>query len=286
MEQIVYGDVLFLINFSMDFLTLFITAKLQGRRLRPLRLTLAAALGALYGVAACFMAPPLWVSVAINVAVSFLMCYIAFDDRLLSSCALFYGCGCLLGGAMTALYHRLGSVEGTETLWADGGYQTAGSDIPLGWMAVVAILIGGASILVGRMTKSKGRAFEVSLTVTVEETTLSLTGLCDSGNLLCDPLTKQPVILLCDKAARSLFPPPLFEAMSKDELPEADTLPPPLRSRLRLIPCHALGFEGLLLAYRPDLLTIDGTEQTALISFRRDTASFDGRDALVPSSLI
>ncbi len=44
--QIIYGDVLFIINFSMDFLALFVKEKMLRRRASPLGLAAAAALGA------------------------------------------------------------------------------------------------------------------------------------------------------------------------------------------------------------------------------------------------
>ena len=53
MEQVVYGDVLFIINFSMDFLSLYVTAKFIHLRLRLVPAIAAAAIGAVYGVAAC-----------------------------------------------------------------------------------------------------------------------------------------------------------------------------------------------------------------------------------------
>ena len=53
--QTVYADVLFLINFSMDFLVFYICARLSGRRLYPFRSALASALGGAYGVASLFI---------------------------------------------------------------------------------------------------------------------------------------------------------------------------------------------------------------------------------------
>ena len=55
MKQTLYGDVLFLVNFSMDFLTLYITALILHRSVKKRRFVLSAAIGGVYGVAACFM---------------------------------------------------------------------------------------------------------------------------------------------------------------------------------------------------------------------------------------
>ena len=52
MEQTVYIDLFFLINFSMDFLGLFLAAKLLERSKRLLRLALAAIFGGIYACVA------------------------------------------------------------------------------------------------------------------------------------------------------------------------------------------------------------------------------------------
>ena len=57
MEQVIYADVLFAVNFSMDFLSLYLTGKVFRARMRPVPLTLAAGIGALYGTASLFLGP-------------------------------------------------------------------------------------------------------------------------------------------------------------------------------------------------------------------------------------
>ncbi|MBQ8404697.1 MAG: sigma-E processing peptidase SpoIIGA, partial [Clostridia bacterium] len=52
MTEYIYGDVLFIINFSMDFIALFICGKIMHFRMNPWRMALAATLGGVYGVAA------------------------------------------------------------------------------------------------------------------------------------------------------------------------------------------------------------------------------------------
>ncbi|MBR6795203.1 MAG: sigma-E processing peptidase SpoIIGA, partial [Clostridia bacterium] len=55
MEQVIYGDVFFLVNFSMDFLALFITGKLNHAAVPLWRLVLGGTLGGLYATVALFL---------------------------------------------------------------------------------------------------------------------------------------------------------------------------------------------------------------------------------------
>ena len=131
MKQTLYGDVLFLVNFSMDFLTLYITALILHRSVKKRRFVLSAAIGGVYGVAACFMGGALIFRIAVNIAVSVLMCCIVFGEKPLAPCALFYGTGCLLGGVMTAVFGMIDSIPGTRTVFVDGAYRTVSGDIPV-----------------------------------------------------------------------------------------------------------------------------------------------------------
>lgn len=283
MTQVLYGDVLFFVNFTMDYLTLFVTAKMLHRRLRPLRLAAAAALGAAYGVAACFMGGPVLFAVAVNLAVSLLMCYIAFSERLLPCLSLFYGSGCLLGGAMTALYSLMGSVLGTKTVFVDGGYQTVAKDIPLGWMAVVAVTVGTVAILSGRNKRKNGHARPVSVGITVGTRTKTVAGLCDSGNLLTDPIGGRPVIVIHTEALLPLLPAPLRPLLATGDPACLSSLPPEEARRVRLIPADGIGGGTVLLGYRPDGITVDGIEKEALLALYH--SRFDGAEALVPAVL-
>lgn len=283
MTQILYGDVLFFVNFTMDFLTLFITASILHRPIRRGRMTLAAAIGALYGVAACFMGGTVLFGIAVNVAVSLLMCYIAFGKRLLPCLALFYGSGCLLGGAMTALYSLVGSMSGMPSV-AVGGHETAvASDIPLGWMAVVAGIVGAAAILGGRMEQRNRHARRVSLTVGWEERRAVLEGLIDSGNLLTDPLGGRPVIVVRREALRTLLPTALMPLLTAEDPSCLAELPPEAAIRVRVIPAQGIGGRTVFLALRPDRLAVDGMEKEALLALGNE--GFDGADALVPGCL-
>ncbi len=282
MKQILYGDVLFFVNFTMDFLTLYVTAQILHRKVRPLRMALAAAIGAVYGVAACFMGGWLLFQIAINLAVSFLMCYVAFGTKLLSCCALFYGSGCLLGGVMTVLYGAVGGLSGAQTVFVDGSYRTLSGEIPLGWMAVVAGITGAAAIAGGRIGKRNRVAEECVLTVIGEEGSQTLTGILDSGNFLIDPLGGRPVIVVAKGVLLPLLPEglrPVFEAGDPTLLA---SLPTELARRVRLIPSHSVGGDAMLLAFSPDALAVNGVEKEALLAASPAPLS---HDAIVPAVL-
>ena len=282
MKQILYGDVLFFVNFTMDFLTLYVTAQILHRKVRPLRLAFGSAIGAIYGVAACFMSGWLLFQIAVNVAVSLLMCYITFEGGVLSCCALFYGSGCLLGGAMTALYGAIGRFSNTHAVLVDEGYRTLSGEIPLGWMAVVAGLTGAAAIAGGRLSKRRAMAKTCDVIIRENGVDYACIGMLDSGNLLVDPLGGRPVIVMSKTVLAPLLPVELRSAFLGGDPDALLSLPPSLARRVRLIPSHSVGGDAILLAFSPDHLTVNGVECEAILAASPTPLA---HDAIVPSVL-
>ncbi|MBQ2719865.1 MAG: sigma-E processing peptidase SpoIIGA, partial [Clostridia bacterium] len=94
--KVVYIDVLFLINFCMDFLTLWFCGSLLHLPRRRLPLFLASALGGAYAALEAVFSGNPTVSLVIGLGAAFLLCFIAYgrDCRarlLLTLFALFFG---------------------------------------------------------------------------------------------------------------------------------------------------------------------------------------------------
>ena len=278
--QTIYADILFLINFTMDFLTLFITASILHRKASVIRLSVASAVGGAYGVASVFTQGILIINIFINLAVSYLMCLIVFKKRILPCYALFYGTGCLLGGAMTAFFTFM---NGINTVSKEG--SSPPGKIPLGWMAVSAVIIGASAIAGGRMAKRKRSSRPCRLSVVSHIGSFTFDAMTDTGNLLIDPMSGKPVIILQKKEFLSTLPDALIPIFEKGDPSELSNLSPELLTAVRLIPSHSVGGNKLLFSYLPKRITLDGIEVTAIIAMG-DGNSYGGYSALVPEILI
>ncbi len=282
MIQTVYGDILFLVNFTMDFLTLYVTSSILKRRVSIKRFCLGAALGAFYGVASCFMKGPVILNLALNLAVSLLMCLIVFKKHVLPCLALLYGVGCLIGGVTTAFFTFIDGVSFDQA--TSGAYDAPVGEIPLGWMAVTAVVTAFAAIAGGRITKKRRAARDVRVAVVSHIGSFVFDGILDSGNLLTDPLSGREVIILRRREFLSILPPILrdfYAAGSPEKLTELNS---EFAVSVRLVPSESIGGKKLLMCYLPKSISIDGEERSALIALG-DGLDFDGRAALVPSVL-
>lgn len=275
----VYGDLLFLVNFSMDFLCAYLTVSLLRRRAVPWRLFAAAAVGGVYAVAALFLRLPRGAAPVADAAVCVLMCAILFGARgvpfrfFALSCALFVGVSMAMGGMMTALFNLLNRAGlPVEALGQEGDGISAWLFAAAAGVSTLAGLRGGRLL-----RRSAARRF-ARLRVTVGERTVELQALIDSGNLCRDPISGKPVIFIDPHRARTL----VGEAPSVSGSPD-------LARRFRLIPVETVGGKRLQVAYLPDRMVLTdagGTHEIDALFAPAETLSGAGvYGAIVPSEL-
>ena len=77
MQQVVYGDVLFLVNFSIDFIVMFIAGCFLHIKRRLFRLVIASLVGGLYGVLLLLPALSWWGTLFFHILAAFGLCLIA-----------------------------------------------------------------------------------------------------------------------------------------------------------------------------------------------------------------
>ena len=247
----VYADLLFLVNFSMDYLCAYLCASLLRRRAAPWRLLIASAFGGLYAVAALFFSLSQWIALLTDAAVCMVMCFLLFYERgvplrfPVAACPLFVGVSMAMGGMMTALFHLLNRLE----LPLDALRREQD-----GLSAWVFALLAGISTFAGMhgsnlLRRSAVRRY-ARLSVTLGGRTVELQALLDSGNLCRDPISGRAVIFIDPLSAQTL--------LGRGE-EDAD-----IARRFRLIPMETVAGKRLQRAYMPDrvCLTDSGGSHT------------------------
>lgn len=279
MKQVVYGDVYLAINFTMDFLALYLTAKAAKLPARPIRLSIAALLGALYALASLFLPDGNLLSIFTALAFPFLLILIAFGRmerrETVRTLAIFWAISFLLGGAATAVSYLVARWAKREAV-IGGQVEILPADLPFWGVLFLGLVFAAAVSLLLRLRK------KLPQTVTVEigesETDLvSLIGLVDSGNLLTEPLSGSSVILV-DRAAATFLPSELTF------LRDGGT--PNLTPRLRLIPYSTAAGEGILYGYLPRILRVNGKLRAACIAVAPLPDGERHTDAILPAALL
>ena len=122
---VVYADVLFLVNFSADYLVLLTVGRLRRMRLKRFRLILGSLFGALYAVPALILIPtyPLQVVSVLLSGVALTLIGLGFPGwrRFLSLIVLVWVVSFLYGGAVTVLFGLFTRLFGGLAVEGDTG---------------------------------------------------------------------------------------------------------------------------------------------------------------------
>lgn len=289
MGESVYVDLFFLINFSMDFLCFFLTARLLHRDFSFPRVLAASILGGLYADLALFFTVGRIGSLLIDVGICALMCLIALGEKKrLSSLPLYllvyFAISMALGGIMTALFgllNRSSVFEGVDVSSSDG--------ISVWVFFLLALISGIITYFGGRFFRKKTAQREAVIEMVYEGRRLVLSAMIDSGNLLRDPLSGKLCIVADLRAMERLLPREIILAAQKKPV-TLERLPKQHAKRVRIIPANTASGLGLLLAVRPEELWLRSQKGThpidAMVALSDLGKAADGKEALLPAELL
>lgn len=287
MGQTVYVDLLFMINFSMDFLCFFLAAKLFGIKLPVGRGVLASAIGGGYSVAALFIGVGKIAAFLIDVAVCVIMCAICFGGKNQSRSLPFYilvylAISMMLGGAMTAIFNLINRLELPLPEGSSDGISV--------WMfAALALISAGVTLLGGALFKKRTTQKNARLRIVYKEKSVVLDAMTDSGNLLRDPISGVPCIIVDIDSMRSILSSGLCDAARRGDLSSVAALRGTDAKNIRLIPIKTASGEGMLIGVRVDEITVEREQGerrvNAIVVLSDIDKGADGNKALIPAGI-
>ena len=250
----IYLDELFLLNLAVDYFLLLATARICALPYRRVRFVLGAGAGALW---CCFAIIPAFAFLnapLLRPASAVMMTLIAFgkERKLLRCLFSFLGVSALFGGAVYA-----------AALW-QGTAADTGPVVHISMRVLVfsfALCWALVSLIFHRSTENARRQYS---TVVVEKDgrRAEFRALHDTGNRLYDPISGRSVFVAEADALQTLFPAADISILRG---PAADALSS--IQGARLVPCASIdGHRRLLLAFKPDKVTVDGVERQDLLA--------------------
>lgn len=280
--QTVYADLLFLINFCMDFLCMVAVSKITSRHLSYLRASIGAAIGGAYSVVALFMPDIGSFELISALLCCIFMCLVVFSRKdggikeILTASATYFLCSALLGGIMTAVFNLLNSYE--------LDLQNVGSnDIPIWLLISVGTFSLLSTYLGGKLLRRRCLRKTALVTVTFLKKNINFNAMYDSGNLLSDSISGRPVIVADTHYAKELLG---FEPTVENAAHITDEQ---VTRRISLVPYATASGQRMMIAFRPDKTTVKSENKTsdvsALIGFANITCAVDGCTALIPPEL-
>ena len=257
MKAIVYADMLFLINFIINMILLKVMCIFVKYSSKLFRMSIAACIGSIYAVCMFFPNLKLFYIFPFKMLVSVIMIIIAIPKctivKLIKSCAVFYLTSFSFAGIMLALIY-LSNISDTYVPFVKDGIFYF--DISI-FTLIVSSLIVYALLWLASSVFAKSKMMGIrKLKIELGQRECVLSALCDTGNLLTDPISQMPVIIADKKSIMPLFPSGIPD-ITNGCIDGA---------RVRVIPYSSLGAkDAMMTGFVPDRVELDGKSACGVV---------------------
>ena len=277
--KILYIDVYFFLNLTVDMLSLFFSAKVCLLKLKFSRLFFLSLIGALFAIASLLFENSLY-SVMFG-ALFFISCVIFVSKnasffRRIKVTLVFWIIQVLLGGIVYYLYLWL-EENFSELLKKEGG------DAENRYALIVSLLILlsiGVIKLLLMILPSNIKEENITIELNIGNSTVSADAFVDSGNLVTDPMNMQPVLFIKADLAEKILPENVIT------LTHIDALDANFQRRIRLIPVTRNGQTHVITGVRMDKVEVikekRREEINVTVAIDNERGTYGGYSALLP----
>ncbi len=254
-EKTIYADVLFVINFIINYLLLFSVSSIASLPFSRIRLLLSSFLGALYAVLVFLPRLSFLMSLTGKLVFSLLMVLIAFGTHSFFKAHLTFLAASLL----------LGGVSFLASFIAPGAFGEISGGIYYIHLSLPALAVSAfLSFILLHIIFSRrgGTASKKVCMVTVKNlgNEVKLPTLLDTGNSLLDPSTNGRVLISDLDSLENILPPEAVVILKAQRTSPFSLILDKLADfpGFKLIPYKTVGISfSLLLAYHPEAVYID-----------------------------
>lgn len=262
----IYIDVVFLENLVMNSIILVASGIILKKKMKWIRIILASSLGAIYTIIGYISVLEIYSNLILKVILSILIIYIAFNPQtvkqLWKDLLIFYLTSFVFGGVAFALIYV---VKPQDILMKNGLFLGTYPLKTVLLAAIVAFIIIIAAFAIAKTKFSKKDMF-CDVEVELNNKIIKTRAMIDTGNLLKEPITNTPVIVLEHTLLYECVPKEILDNLESILGGELVKIPEEVRneyiSKLKLIPFASLGKQnGMLVGIKADSLKIIQDDQ-------------------------
>ncbi|OQB13877.1 MAG: Sporulation factor SpoIIGA [Firmicutes bacterium ADurb.Bin193] len=243
--QSVYIDEVFLLNFIINYMLLFVTKRIIRARASQPRLVLGSIIGSAYAVFMLLPHSEFFYSFISKLLFSLSLVAITYNIKkfrqYIRTVAVFYMVSFAFGGAAYAVAGLMN--KGVQDF------------VPFKILATSTVIAYFSIMLVASYCKrlyirEKSHA---TVLITVDGETSAVSCFLDTGNSLYDPISDSPVMIAELSSVSSILPKEVSELVKTGTV---DKIPDGFSRRIRLIPYSSIGKEGVIIGFKPDRVQI------------------------------
>ena len=261
--MIIYLDIVLIENIIMNYIILCATGMIMKLEIKQIRIFLASLIGGIYAVISFMSILEAYSSVILKIALSVSMVYLSFYPKniklLFKQILIFYLTSFTFGGVAFSLLYFIRP----QDIFIKNGLFLGTYPIKIAFLGgIVGFVILNISfkIIKGKISK-KDMFCEIEICINNKKKTVK--GMIDTGNLLKEPITKAPVIVVESNSLKELLPQDIIENVQpilqgnntfiNKQYDEEGYV-----SRFRIIPFSSLGKQnGILLGIKSDYIILN-----------------------------
>ena len=263
----IYIDVVLIENLIMNYIILLATGLILKIKIKHIRLIIGSLLGAIYTIIGYIEILEIYSSFILKIILSIMIVYIAYYPQTLKKMwkelLFFYLTSFVFGGVAFSLIYI---VKPQEIIMKNGLFLGTYplKTVILGAIVAFVIIITAFKIIKNKISK---KDLICEITVEIENKKIITKALIDTGNMLKEPITNTPVVVIEHTLLYDVLPKEILNHLEEIIGGDFKEIPEEIKnkyvSKLKLIPYSSLGKQnGMLLGIKAKkLIIVKGEEK-------------------------
>ena len=264
----IYIDVVLIENIVMNYIILYATAIISKIKPKQIRIILASFIGAIYAIIAYMSILEIYSTIILKIFLSIIIIYVAFNPqnikKLCKELLLFYLTSFVFGGAAFSLIYF---IKPQDILMKNGLFIGTYplKTVFLGAIVGFIVITSAFKIIKTKFTKN---TLICKIQIKLNQKEIETKAMIDTGNLLKDPITNMPVIVVENTLLYDVLPKQILNNLENILGGDMSKIPEEIKekyiSKLRVIPFSSLGKQnGMLLGIKAEQINIEYEENTS-----------------------
>lgn len=258
----IYIDIVLLENIFMNYIILFATGYIMKLPMNYLRILISSLLGGCYAIITYLGILPIYSHIIMKIILSISMVYVAFNGKtfksFLKQLILFYLISFAFGGCALALLYFIKP----ENIFVKNGVYVGTYPLKIALLGgIVGFIITYIAFKVVKTKLSKKDIF-YDIKITIEDKSVKVKAMLDTGNMLKDPITQMPVIVVEKEKLYEVLPASFLNQIEtlvggEEQELKCSSEEEKYLQKIRIIPFHSVGKQnGLMMGIKADKVEI------------------------------
>lgn len=261
MQQVIYVDVLVILNLIITFFLLLATELFTKERGKRWRVFLGALAGGIYSLQVFLPEMGTLLNILSRILAGTAITYISFGfktyKRFIKLCLVFLAVTFLFAGLMIGLW----------IVFTPQGMLINNSVVYFGISLPVLILSTAVCYMISLvfskiLMRNKPQTTIYDFTLEIDGKKAEGRGMLDTGNNLCESFSGYPVVICTYDFLEKLFPESSKNFFKGNVTETHNTTDEKWKKRVRLVPYSTVSEKGVLPAFRPDKLSLKNSIET------------------------